>query len=227
MDAIPLPNILSNPQFRTAAHSPRQWPPDEGLEIAFAGRSNVGKSSAINAITRRKSLARTSRTPGRTQQIMFFELPGGRHLVDLPGYGYAQVPEKLRRHWGEAIETYLRERESLQGLLLLMDARHPLTKLDRQMLSWCTASDLRVHILLTKFDKLSRSRGTSALRLVEKETSLFPAVSVQAFSALDSTGLSEARRQIVEWLGAEPVDSGPVLQKIKSPGTKGGSGSGA
>lgn len=202
MNTIPLPKILSDPQFRIAAHSPGQWPPDQGLEIAFAGRSNVGKSSAINAITRRKSLARTSRTPGRTQQIMFFELPDGKHLVDLPGYGYAQVPEKLRRHWGESIEKYLREREALQGLLLVMDARHPLTRLDRQMLSWCAASDLRVHILLTKIDKLSRSRGISALRLVEQEVSPMHAVSVQAFSAHDSTGIGEARQQIVKWLDA-------------------------
>ena len=218
MNTIPLPNILSDPQFVTAAHSPGQWPPDGGPEIAFAGRSNVGKSSAINAITRRKSLARTSRTPGRTQQIIFFLLPGGGHLVDLPGYGYAKVPEKLRRHWGEAIEYYLRERKPLRGLVLVMDARHPLKKLDMQMLSWCAASNLRVHILLTKFDKLNRSGGSSALRLVNKELSGMDGVTMQPFSAADFTGVDEARQHIVTWL--EP-------QKRKSPGTKGGSGSGA
>ena len=200
MDTYPLPKILSDPEFITAAHSPGQWPPDGGPEIAFAGRSNVGKSSAINAITRRKSLARTSRTPGRTQQIIFYLLPGGGHLVDLPGYGYAQVPEKLRRHWGETIEHYLRKRPSLRGLVLVMDARHPLKKLDSQMLSWCTASNLQAHILLTKFDKLNHSSGASTLRMVRKELAGMDNVTIQPFSAVDSTGVGEARQHIVSWL---------------------------
>lgn len=196
----PLPKILAEPKFRIAAHTPRQWPPDWGLEIAFAGRSNVGKSSAINAITQRKALARTSRTPGRTQQIIFFELPGGGRIVDLPGYGYARVPAKLRRHWGDAIERYLRERESIQGLIQVMDARHPLTQLDRQMLSWCAAASLQVHILLTKFDKLSRSRGLAALRAVSQGIADMDSISFQPFSAMDSTGVDEARQRIVDWL---------------------------
>lgn len=200
MDTYPLPKILSEPEFITAAHSPGQWPPDGGPEIAFAGRSNVGKSSAINAITRRKSLARTSRTPGRTQQIIFYLLPGGGHLVDLPGYGYAQVPEKLRRHWGEAIEHYLHKRPSLRGLVLVMDARHPLKKLDAQMLSWCAASNLQAHILLTKFDKLNHSSGASTLRMVRKELAGMDNVTIQPFSAVDSTGVGEARQHIVSWL---------------------------
>ena len=193
--------LLSDPQFVVAAHSSSQWPPDEGREIAFAGRSNVGKSSAINAITGRRSLARTSRTPGRTQQIMFFSLPkaGGR-LVDLPGYGYAQVPEKLRRHWGESIEHYLKVRQSLQGLLLVMDARHPLTKLDLQMLSWCTAADLRAHILLTKFDKLGRGKGTATLRTVSNKISKMRGISVQPFSSTNLTGVEGARQMIETWL---------------------------
>jgi GTP-binding protein len=200
-----------------AAHSPRQWPPDRGMEVAFAGRSNVGKSSAINAITRRKSLARTSGTPGRTQQITFFDLDATRRLVDLPGYGYARVPLKLRRHWAETIERFLKERKALRGLVLVMDARHPLTALDRQMLSWCATAGLRVHILLTKFDKLGSGRGSSALKAVDKEVSSTEGITVQAFSALDSTGVAEAREHIAAWLGAIPAPGSP---ERKSPGTK-------
>lgn len=220
MQAEPPPKTLCDPQFRVAAHSAHQWPPDPGAEIAFAGRSNVGKSSAINAITGRRALARTSRTPGRTQQIIFYELADGRYLVDLPGYGFAQVPAKLRRHWGKSIERYLRARKSLRGLILVMDARHPLTQLDQQMLSWCAAAELPVHILLTKFDKLSRNRSQSALRTVEKEIAGIADVSVQAFSATDYTGVGEARSRIVDWL-----EDG--AQKRKSPGKKGGNVSGA
>ena len=132
---------------------PQQAPPDAGYEVAFAGRSNAGKSSALNALTQRKSLARTSKTPGRTQHLVFFELDGERRLVDLPGYGYAKVPEKVRRHWGLAMETYLSGRESLRGLVLMMDVRHPLTDFDKQMLQWCQHAGMPVHILLTKADK--------------------------------------------------------------------------
>jgi len=200
----PLPKLLTDPQFLTAAHSAAQWPIDIGAEVAFAGRSNVGKSSAINAITQRRALARTSRTPGRTQQIIFFELSEGRKIVDLPGYGFAKVPVKLRQHWGNVIERYLSERNALRGLVLVMDSRHPLTRLDLQMLSWCTAACLPVYILLTKIDKLRRHQSVSAIRLVTGETKKLGDVSVQPFSAVDFTGVDEARLRLVDWLEQEP-----------------------
>jgi len=200
------PKLLSGPEFLTAAHSAAQWPPDQGAEVAFAGRSNVGKSSAVNAITQRKALARTSRTPGRTQQIVFFRLSPSQRLVDLPGYGFARVPAKLRRHWGQVIEQYLRGRTALNGLILVMDSRHPLTELDRQMLAWCAAGQLSVHILLTKIDKLGRNQAVSALRHVSGEVSGMEWVTVQAFSAADYTGVEQARERIMSWLEDRGVD---------------------
>ena len=195
-----LPKLLSEPRFLVAAHTPDQWPSDQGSEVAFAGRSNVGKSSAINAITQRKALARTSRSPGRTQQIVFFQLSGERRLVDLPGYGYAKVPTELRNHWAATIEKYLSTRVALCGLIMLMDSRHPLTELDRQMLHWCSSVELPVYVLLTKIDKLSRNQMVSTLRKVNKETATLGDVTVQPFSAVDRTGVEETRRQIVSWL---------------------------
>lgn len=199
----PLPKLLSDPQFLIAAHSVSQWPVDQGAEVAFAGRSNVGKSSAINAITQRRALARTSRTPGRTQQIVFFQLPGERRIVDLPGYGFARVPAGLRQHWKSVIERYLTERRALQGLIMVMDSRHPLTELDRQMLSWCIAADLPVYILLTKIDKLRRNQALSAVRQVDQNTEKMGNVLVQPFSAVNFTGVNEARDRLVDWLGQE------------------------
>jgi GTP-binding protein len=196
-----LPPLLHHPQFLISAHIPDQWPPDHGAEVAFAGRSNVGKSSAINTITNRRSLARTSKTPGRTRQIVFFRLDDDCRLVDLPGYGYAKVPESLRRHWGQMIERFLRTRMSLRGLILLMDIRHPLTVLDRQMLEWSESADLAVHVLLTKSDKLSRSKAQQSLREVKMRLSGFcNAVSVQLFSSVNRTGCLEARDILVKRL---------------------------
>lgn len=193
--------LLNHAEFAVAAASSRQWPSAPGSEVAFAGRSNVGKSSAINAITRRKGLARTSKTPGRTQQIVFFELGGGARLVDLPGYGYAKVPDKLRMAWAHSIEHYLTERGSLKGLILLMDARHPLTDLDRRMLAWCEPGGLPVHILLTKTDKLGRSRARESVLKVARFTSgLANGVTVQQFSALKLAGVEEAQKKIIGWL---------------------------
>lgn len=163
------------------------------------GRSNVGKSSAINAITQRKALARTSRSPGRTQQIVFFQLSSTQRLVDLPGYGYAKVPVKLRDHWAANIEHYLKTREALQGLVMLMDSRHPLTALDRKMLVWASSAGLPVYVLLTKIDKLGRSQAASTLQAVRGETAKTGDVIVQPFSAFDYTGVDEARQQIVRW----------------------------
>lgn len=192
---------MSRARFTIAAAQAAQWPSAPGAEVAFAGRSNVGKSSAINAITQRRGLARTSKTPGRTRQIVFFELGEGRRLVDLPGYGFARVPEKLRQSWGVLIERYLTERQALKGLILLMDARHPLTELDRHMLAWCEPGGLPVHILLTKTDKLNRGRARQAeLEVSHSVSDLANAVTVQQFSALKRVGVDQARRQVRDWL---------------------------
>lgn len=187
-------------RFTVAAHEPGQWPPDTGREIAFAGRSNVGKSSAINTVTGRRGLARTSKTPGRTQQIVFFELDADRRLVDLPGYGYARVPDAVRHHWAQTVERYLAERSSLQGLVVAMDSRRPLTPLDRQMLKWSAARGLPVHILLTKADKLSRTEASAILRHVEAELGGGSATSVQLFSARTRAGVEQARAVVSAWL---------------------------
>jgi GTP-binding protein len=194
------PGRYSHARFLLSVPDPQQAPPDAGYEVAFAGRSNAGKSSALNALTRRKSLARTSKTPGRTQHLVFFELDGERRLVDLPGYGYAKVPEKVRRHWGLAMETYLSGRESLRGLVLMMDVRHPLTDFDKQMLQWCQHANMPVHILLTKADKLKRGPAMSTLLKVQKTLAQQHNVSVQLFSALKHSGVEQARAVLDSWL---------------------------
>ncbi len=189
--------------FLTGSHQIAQLPPDEGAEVAFAGRSNVGKSSAINAITEIGSLARTSRTPGRTQQINFFSLVDGYRLVDLPGYGYAKVPPSLQRHWQVVLDRYIRERRSLRGVVVVMDARHPLKDLDNTMLTWCAAIARPVHVLLTKADKLSRTESLQALRLVETAFAQHGQEQgmVQLFSATHAQGLEEARIRLDRWFG--------------------------
>lgn len=203
--------LLNKASFTIAAAEPRQWPPGPGAEVAFAGRSNVGKSSAINAITGRRALARTSKTPGRTQQIVFFDLGGGARLVDLPGYGYARVPDRIRAGWAELIERYLLEREALRGLILLMDARHPLTELDRHLLEWCEPGGLPVHILLTKTDKLSRSQARQAeMKVAQAVSTLENEVTVQQFSSLKRTGLDQARHRIGEWLADDGAPGSPA-----------------
>lgn len=194
------PGRYSHARFMLSIPDPQQAPPDAGYEVAFAGRSNAGKSSALNALTQRKSLARTSKTPGRTQHLVFFELDGERRLVDLPGYGFAKVPEKVRRHWGLAMETYLSGRESLRGLVLMMDVRHPLTDFDKQMLQWCQHARMPVHILLTKADKLKRGPAMSTLLKVQKTLAEQHNVSVQLFSALKHTGVEQARAVLDAWL---------------------------
>lgn len=183
-------------------------PPDYGVEVAFAGRSNAGKSSAINTLTRQKALARTSRTPGRTQLINFFALGDDqdRRLVDLPGYGYAKVPEKVKDEWQRQLSHYLQRRRSLKGLVLLMDVRHPLTEFDQTLLGWADDKDMPVHILLTKADKLKSGAAKSALqqvrsRLLEWED----LVSVQLFSSLKKEGVEEVHARLDEWLVGEPT----------------------
>ena len=182
---------LRRAQYLCSAHVADQWPQDMGHEVAFAGRSNVGKSSAINVIAGQARLARTSKTPGRTQQIVFFEIDSERRLVDLPGYGYAKVPPGLQRHWKKMVRHYLEDRNSLRGLILLADIRRGLTDLDRQLLEWCAYKDLSVHLLLTKSDKLSRSAASQALAQVQRDIRL-GTDTVQLFSALRKVGIQEA-----------------------------------
>ena len=197
----------SNPfraaRFATSAPDLRRLPADTGAEIAFAGRSNAGKSSALNAICDQTGLARTSKTPGRTQLLNVFVLDDVRRLIDLPGYGYAKVPEAIREKWRTAIDDYLRERESLRGVVLIMDARHPLKDFDRQMLAYCREIDLACHVLLTKSDKLSRSEGARTLAVVRAECARQGwTATAQLFSAQAKTGLDEARAALLALLGA-------------------------
>jgi GTP-binding protein len=193
--------LFRRARFRLAAHELRQLPADSGAEVAFAGRSNAGKSSALNRICDQVGLARTSKTPGRTQQLVVFELDDGRRLIDLPGYGYAKVPNALRDHWRELIDAYLRERQSLRGVVLIMDSRHPLKDFDRLMLQYCRDIGLACHVLMTKIDKLSRGEAASTLLATRKEmATLCPGATVQTFSSLDRIGIDEARKAIAAWL---------------------------
>ena len=187
-------NPFRHAQFLTSAAETRQLPADTGAEIAFAGRSNAGKSSALNAICDQTGLARTSKTPGRTQLLNVFALDDGRRLVDLPGYGYAKVPEAMRDRWRKVIDAYLRERESLHGVVLIMDCRHPLKEFDQQMIAFCREIDLACHCLLTKADKLSRGEAARVLAQARKDIAATgSAATAQLFSALGKTGLDEAR----------------------------------
>nr|WP_241988021.1 ribosome biogenesis GTP-binding protein YihA/YsxC [Dokdonella fugitiva] len=199
-------------QFLVSANRLAQLPADSGAEVAFAGRSNAGKSSALNAICDQQGLARTSKTPGRTQLLNVFPVGDpARRLVDLPGYGYAKVPEAMRLHWRGVIDEYLRTRASLKGLVLVMDSRHPLKEFDRHMLEFGAASGRACHCLLTKADKLSRSEGLRTLAAVRKELAAFaPDATAQLFSSLARTGLDEARARVAHWLGigAAPADGG-------------------
>ena len=191
-------------EFTTSAPSLKQCPEDSGCEVAFAGRSNAGKSSAINTLTRNKSLARTSKTPGRTQMINYFTLAEGKRLVDLPGYGYAKVPIAMKAQWDRHLAEYLQQRKSLGGLILLMDIRHPLQDYDRQMLNWAAQAGLPVHILLTKSDKLKRGPAQSTLLKVDSFLrEMDPGVTlltVQTFSSLKKQGLPELEAQLNCWL---------------------------
>jgi len=194
-------------RFLSSAAELAQAPPDEGFEIAFAGRSNAGKSSAINVLCQQRNLARTSRTPGRTRLLNFFSLTPDRRLVDLPGYGYAKVAEDTKRRWQQLLELYLSQRRCLRGLVLLMDSRHPLKEFDRQMLEWCAQQRLPVHILLTKADKLTRSAAHTTLQQVSQQlTGASGGASVQLFSALKRQGIDAAYRVLNHWLELPPHD---------------------
>jgi GTP-binding protein len=186
--------------FIKSANALDQFVADDGAEVAVAGRSNAGKSSAINVIVNRRQFARTSKTPGRTQLVNFFSLRGGQRLVDLPGYGFAQVSDKMREHWGELLSDYFRVRESLRGLLLIVDIRRQLQDYDRQMIAFAEDVDLPIHILLTKSDKLKRGQAANALLKVKKE--LGERATVQLFSALKKQGEDEARNVLERFLSA-------------------------
>ena len=193
--------------FVTSAATLAACPEDSVAEVAFAGRSNAGKSSAINTLTRNGRLARTSKTPGRTQLINFFQLAEGGRLVDLPGYGYAKVPRAMKAEWDRHLAEYLQKRQSLAGLILLMDIRHPLQDFDLQMLNWAAQAGLPVHILLTKADKLKRGPAQSAMLQVDKHLrDMDPGctlLSVQTFSSLKKQGLNELEALLNHWLSAD------------------------
>lgn len=199
--------------FMLGAAKLSQLPPDSGYEVAFAGRSNAGKSSAINVITGLHSLARISKTPGRTRQLNFFCLDQQRRLVDLPGYGYARVSQDVKLAWQQLVEKYLETRSSLRGLVVLMDVRHPLTGIDNHLMHWCYLAGMPVHVVLTKADKISRGAATAVLhqvrqrlytehaRLTSKGSSQRPTgPTVQLFSALKRTGIDEIHTRLDDWL---------------------------
>ena len=199
------PNPFARARYLLAAHNHRQLPPDGGFEVAFAGRSNAGKSSALNAICQQNALARVSKTPGRTQQLVFFDLPPttDRFLVDLPGYGFAKVPKDLQAHWQAFLDGYFSTRDALKGLVVVMDIRHPLKDYDRQMLGYAVEHGLPAHALLTKADKLGRGAAGNTLQAVRMELSRAygDTVGVQAFSGESKLGVDEARRVVAGWLG--------------------------
>lgn len=190
--------------FITSAPDIRHLPQDSGVEIAFAGRSNAGKSSALNRITEQKSLARTSKTPGRTQLINMFEVESGCNLIDLPGYGFAQVPLEMKIKWQKSLGEYLQKRECLAGLVVLMDIRHPLKDIDQQMIYWGVESGLPVLVLLTKADKLkSGARKAQVLKVRKDLADVAGDVQVEAFSSLKGIGVDQVRHKLDAWFGPE------------------------
>ncbi|WP_292994925.1 ribosome biogenesis GTP-binding protein YihA/YsxC [Nitrosomonas sp.] len=193
---------FNNITFYTSVNDVRDLPQHTGIEIAFAGRSNAGKSSAINTLTNRSRLAFVSKTPGRTQLINYFQLNTDQFFVDLPGYGYAKVPDSIRQHWQNLLSDYLQTRQPLKGLVLIMDIRHPLKPLDIKMLDWFAPTGKAIHILLTKADKMSAQRANITLKDVALYLKgAYPQCSVQLFSSLAATGVEDATTVISEWLG--------------------------
>lgn len=200
--------LLQHAVFYTTVNHLRDLPAHSVLEIAFAGRSNAGKSSAINTLANRNRLAFVSKTPGRTQHINYFSLGEDRFLVDLPGYGYAKVPNAMKDHWRLLLSGYLANRLPLRGLVLIMDVRHPLTPLDRQMLEWFVPTGKPIHVLLTKADKLNKSDAAQTLRAVRAELAkICPQCSAQLFSSLNRQGIEEAEAAIGAWLNEHAASS--------------------
>jgi GTP-binding protein len=195
---------LSKATFTLSAPDIRKLPEDSGIEVAFAGRSNAGKSSALNTLTNQKGLARTSKTPGRTQLINVFEIGDNKRLIDLPGYGFAKVPLEMKKKWQKALGEYLEKRQSLKGLVVLMDIRHPLKDLDMDLIEWAVDGDLPVLALLTKCDKLSQGkRSTEVLKVKKTLDALNGDIRVQAFSSLKYTGSEQADAIICDWFAKE------------------------
>jgi GTP-binding protein len=218
-------SIFNAATYFRSAHNWQDLPPDEGAELAFAGRSNAGKSSAINSITNQNKLAFVSKTPGRTQMINYFAMPNQRYLVDLPGYGYAGVPLELKAHWGDLLSAYLATRRSLAGLVIMMDSRHPLTDLDQRMLGWFSPRQLPVRVLLTKSDKLTKNEAAATLSKVRTNLATeFPQASVQLFSSFNKQGVDDAEDWIATLFGMElrkraaPENKNPRLKGSKAGG---------
>jgi len=200
-------HIYRQAHYTLSATQLSELPADTGIEVAFAGRSNAGKSSAINTITDQKSLARTSKTPGRTQMINFFPMDEERALVDLPGYGYAKVPEQMKIRWQQTLGKYLETRQSLRGLMLMMDVRHPLKEFDIQIVKWANNAKLPVHILLTKADKFKSGAAKASLLKVKSELNkLNLTATAQLFSSLKRTGKEEAIAQLDTWFIPEDIE---------------------
>jgi GTP-binding protein len=189
-----------NTHFITSAPDIRHMPEDEGIEVAFAGRSNAGKSSSLNRLTNQRSLAKTSKTPGRTQLINLFKVTDGCHIVDLPGYGFAQVPLEMKKKWQKSLGEYLQKRQSLKGLVVLMDIRHPMKDLDQQLIFWAVDSCIPVQVLLTKADKLKSGARKAQVLKIKKDSAGFGGdVSVAAFSSLKGIGVDVLRNKLDEW----------------------------
>ena len=211
-------SLLHRAQFSVSVPDVRQLPRDEGLEIAFAGRSNTGKSSVLNALCNQRALARTSGTPGRTQHLVVFELDAARRLVDLPGFGYAKVSKAKRAHWEKMLPRYLETRQALMGMVLIMDVRHPLKPLEQQLACWCRDADLQLHVILNKCDKLSRNQSNAALHKVGAALArLDVACTQQLFSARNKEGLVDTYTVLAQWLAAD-VAGGELK---KGPGSSG------
>ena len=191
-------NFYRQARFLLSCQSLKGCPDDSGYEVIFAGRSNAGKSSAINTLTEQKKLAKVSRTPGRTQHLVFFDLGNDRRLVDLPGYGYAKVPDSVKQDWHQNMSEYFDNRECIRAAILVMDCRHPFKPFDQMMLEWCVNSKVPINILLTKSDKLKKGAASAAKLSAIKNVSDLPSVKVQLFSSLKKEGVSELSKYLDE-----------------------------
>ena len=203
--------LISAPDI---SHLDKYLPVESGIEIAFAGRSNAGKSSALNRLTRQKSLARTSKTPGRTQLINVFEIEEGKRLIDLPGYGFAKVPLEMKLKWQRSLGEYLQQRESLKGLVVLMDIRHPFKDLDQQLIYWAIDADIPVLALLTKADKLKQGVRKSTLLKMREEAKNFEGnVKVELFSSLKGIGVDVLEKTIAEWYQSDQAIEEVIVEE--------------